>query len=251
MTEFPSLLDAALIFTIFTGAGVVKGVAGFGLPTISLALLALTRPLPEAMVLILLPTLVANVWQAFVGPALHAAVLRLWSFLLFASIACWFATGVMARSDARVLSGLLGVMLVLSSTIALAAPKLPAPSARNEAWLSPLMGAASGALTGLTGSFLMPAASWFQAIRMTRDEFVQGCGIGVVSVTAVLAVGMRGEGMLPNDLGLASVAGLVPVFLGMEIGRRLRLRLSEQKFRIAVQLGLGALGLFLAVRGLM
>lgn len=250
MMEPHLLADALIVFAILTAAGLVKGVAGFGLPTVSLSLLALTRPLPEAMALILLPTLATNVVQAFAGPALRAATLRLWSFLLVAAIACWFGTGILARSDARVLTGILGVVLVAASAIALATPRMPAPTARQEAWLSPVMGGVSGLLAGMTGSFLVPAAPWFQAIRLTREEFVQGFGIGVVLVTTVLAIGMRGEGLLPAELGLASVGALVPAFLGMEIGRRLRLRLNEQRFRQAVQVALGLLGLFLAWRGL-
>lgn len=250
MTEPPLLTDALVVFAILTAAGLVKGVAGFGLPTVSLSLLALTRPLPEAMALVLLPTLATNVVQAFVGPALRKAARRLWFFLLVAAVACWFGTGILARSDARVLTGILGVVLVVASVIALATPRMPAPTPRQEAWLSPLMGGVSGLLAGMTGSFLVPAAPWFQAIRLTREEFVQGFGIGVVLVTAVLALGMRGEGLLPAELGLASIGALVPAFVGMEIGRRLRQRLNEQRFRQAVQVALGLLGLFLAWRGL-
>lgn len=250
MTETAALTDALLVFAILTTAGLVKGVAGFGLPTVSLSLLALTRPLPEAMALILLPTLATNVVQAFVGPALRRVSLRLWSFLLVAAIACWFGTGILARSDARTLTGILGAVLVVASAVSLAAPKLPAPPPRHEAWLSPVMGGVSGLLAGMTGSFLVPAAPWFQAIRLTREEFVQGFGIGVVLVTTVLAIGMRGEGLLPAELGLAMVLALVPAFLGMEIGRRIRLRLNELRFRQAVQVALGLLGAWLAWRGL-
>ena len=44
-----------LVIPVFLIAGLVKGVAGFGLPTVSIALLALFRPLPEAMALMLVP----------------------------------------------------------------------------------------------------------------------------------------------------------------------------------------------------
>ncbi|HYF07963.1 MAG TPA: sulfite exporter TauE/SafE family protein [Acetobacteraceae bacterium] len=240
--------DTLLVLAIFLLAGLVKGIAGFGLPTVSLALLALTRPLPEAMALMLAPALFTNIWQAFAGAALRPAIRRLWSFLILAGIGCYLAAGQLARADARTLSGLLGLVLMASTALALGAPRLPAPGRRMEAVLSPVMGAVSGAIAGLTGSFIVPAGPWMQAIRMTREEFVQGFGIGVVIVTLALAAALGGAGLLPAELGLASLAGLVPAFLGMEAGRRIRARLSEERFRRVVQIALGALGLWLAVR---
>ena len=66
--------DALLVSAIFALGGLVKGVAGFGLPTVGLGLLALSRPLPEAMALMLLPTIATNIWQALAGGALRAAL---------------------------------------------------------------------------------------------------------------------------------------------------------------------------------
>lgn len=241
------LLPTLLVFLL---AGFVKGVAGFGLPTVSIALLALFRPLPEAMALMLVPSLATNVWQAFAGGTLHVVAPRIGTFLLCAVAATFAATGVLARSDAVLLSGLLGLVLVASAAVALAAPRLPAPSPRTERWLGPPMGAVSGAITGLTGSFLVPAAPWLQAIRLPREQFVQGFGLGVVLVNGALAAGLAGAGLLPKELGLASVAGLLPAFAGMELGRRLRMRLNEAAFRRVVQVALGLLGAWLAVRGL-
>jgi hypothetical protein len=73
----PPRRDAARLRPGRRGAGVrrsscwrvVKGVAGFGLPTVGLGLCVLSRPLPEAMALMLLPTIATNVWQAVAGGA--------------------------------------------------------------------------------------------------------------------------------------------------------------------------------------
>ena len=86
--------------------------AGFGLPTVTLGLLALTRPLPEAMALMLVPTLATNIWQSLVGPALRPALRRLWPFLLAAVLGTLAGAGILARSDAVLLSGLLGLLLI-------------------------------------------------------------------------------------------------------------------------------------------
>jgi uncharacterized membrane protein YfcA len=244
------MADLLLILLVFLIAGLVKGVAGFGLPTVSIALLALVRPLPEAMALMLVPSLATNLWQAFAGGQLRAVAPRIGVFLGCAALACFAAAGQIARADAVLLSGALGVILVASSALALAAPRLPAPSSVAERWMGPPMGVVSGAIAGLTGSFLVPAAPWLQAIRLPREQFVQGFGLGVVLVNGALAAALAGGGLLPWDLGLASLAGLAPAFAGMAAGRRLRNRLDEAVFRRVVQVALGLLGAWLAVRGL-
>ncbi len=63
-------LDGPVIIVgIFLLAGAVKGVVGLGLPTISLGLLALVFDLKSAMAMIIIPSLVTNIWQGFVGRA--------------------------------------------------------------------------------------------------------------------------------------------------------------------------------------
>ena len=55
-------------------AGFVKGVVGFGLPTVVLALLTVAFGLPQAMALMLVPSFATNVWQAMHllnGPLVH------------------------------------------------------------------------------------------------------------------------------------------------------------------------------------
>lgn len=236
------------ILAVFLIAGLVKGVAGFGLPTVSIALLALVRPLPEAMALMLLPSLATNLWQAFAGGALRPVARRIGVFLCCATVATFVAAGQIARSDAALLSGVLGLILLASSALALAAPRLPAPSAAAERWLGPPMGLVSGAIAGLTGSFLVPAAPWLQAIRLPREHFVQGFGLAVVMVNGALAAGLAGAGLLPAELGAASLFGLAGAFAGMAAGRRLRMRLDEAAFRRVVQVALGVLGAWLALR---
>ena len=243
--------DAALVFLIFMLGGVVKGVAGFGLPTVSLGLLALTRPLPEAMALVLLPTLATNAWQALASGALRPVLRRLAGFLVAACLGTLVAAGQLARADAAVLAGLLGLLMAASAAVALLGPRWPLPPPEQERWLSPVFGAVSGAIAGLTGSFMMPAAPWLAALRLPRGEFVQAFALGAVVATVTLGLAMAGQGLIPPGLGLASVLVLAPAFLGMAVGARLRRVLSEAGFRTTIQMCLLVLGLYLAVRNLL
>src|SRR5260370_28039925 len=67
---------------VFLIAGTVKGLVGLGVPTITIALTALVLPLPEAMALISLPTVVANLWQAAVGGKFRLIVRRQWPLIV-------------------------------------------------------------------------------------------------------------------------------------------------------------------------
>jgi uncharacterized protein len=247
MTSF-DLAESAFVLGTFTVAGFVKGVAGFGLPTVTLGLLALTRPLPEAMALMLVPTLAANVWQSVVGPALVPVLRRLWAFLAAAVAGTLAGAGILARSDAQTLSGLLGLLLVASAALALLGLPMPTPSAGRERWLSPVIGGTAGILTGMTGSFLMPAAPYLAALKLPSQHFVQGFGLGALLATLALAFGMAGHGLLLPDLGLASLIGVAPAFLGMAIGTRVRRAMPEARFRDVIQVALGLVGVWLTFR---
>ena len=48
---------------VFAVAGVVKGVVGLGLPTVAMALLALWMAPAQAAALLIVPSLLTNLWQ--------------------------------------------------------------------------------------------------------------------------------------------------------------------------------------------
>jgi uncharacterized membrane protein YfcA len=238
--------DAALLAGVFALAGIVKGLAGFGFPTVVVGALALTRGVPEAIALMLLPTIATNVWQALVGGWLLAILRRLGLFLAAAVTMTVLTAGILAEGDAAILSGMLGLVLVVYATAGLAAFRIPPPGAR-ERWLSPLMGGIAGAVMGLTGSFSMPGVPYLQALAMPRDMFIQSLGVAFVSVTFALAVALVGHGVLRGDVGLISLASLVPSLAGMALGQWLRRWVPEHRFRQIVYAALGTLGVHLAV----
>ena len=249
MIDF-TLREAAFLCAIFTLAGAVKGLAGFGFPAVTLGLTALFRPLPEAMALMIVPAMLTNVWQAFAGPALRPLLRRLWSFFLTSTLGAIAGAAVLARADQAVLGALLGLLLVAGALLALFGRPFGQPTPGQERVLSPVMGAASGVITGLTGSYLMPAAPYLVALRLSPAEFVQAFGLGVIGALVALAFGMAGAGLLPAELGLASVFGVVPGFLGLWIGQKARAGMPEARFRTVIQIALGLLGCWLVVKAL-
>ena len=73
-----SNLILALAGFAFVLAGFVKGVLGQGLPTVAVGLLSLAMTPVEAASLLVVPSLVTNIWQLALGPNLRPLVRRLW-----------------------------------------------------------------------------------------------------------------------------------------------------------------------------
>ncbi len=236
-----------IVGAVFLLAGLVKGLVGLGLPTISLALLTATFGLKEAMALMLVPAFATNLWQALAGRDTAAVVRRLGPMLALSCVGIWFAVGVLARSDAVLLSGLFGILLCVYCLFGLTAPQIPAPGPR-ERWLSPVFGLVSGFSAGLTGSFVVPGALYLQALGMPRDMLIQAMGMTFTVASVALAVSLGRNDLLPAELGTLSVAALVPSFLGMALGQKVRRRLPEERFRQVFFFALFALGVYIVAR---
>ena len=185
----PLLTDPVtlLILATFLLAGVVKGVIGLGLPTVSLAILTVAIDLPTAMVLLLVPSFVTNLWQACQGGQLVALLRRLWSFLLPAVLCIGIGGLALARVDFVLLSALLGALLVAYAALSLSGWQLQL-STGQQAWAGPASGAVNGLLTGMTGSFVVPGVMYLNAIGLSRDQLIQA--MGLLFTLSTLALGL-------------------------------------------------------------
>jgi uncharacterized membrane protein YfcA len=252
--SFPVALPFAPILLLWIGAvfllaGLVKGTIGLGLPSISLGLLAATMDLKLAMILLLAPNVVTNLWQALSGGHLAALLRRLWSFLLCAAAAIWLGSAGLALADVKSLAALLGLLLAVYALLGLLRPPLALP-ARHEIWAGPLTGLVNGVLTGLTGSFVVPGVPYLQALGLSRDQLVQAMGLLFMASTLGLGASLGARSLLSLDLLLLSGLCVAPALLGMSLGRRLRHRLSEAGFKTAFYGALLLLGGYIVARWL-
>ena len=113
---------------VYILAGFVKGVVGVGLPTISLAMLAIFLGLKEAILILLAPSLITNLVQALAGGRLYELTKRLWLFLLSLFVLTWFSTGVLVTANCNLLKIGLGLFLVLYCSSYISKVKIPKPS---------------------------------------------------------------------------------------------------------------------------
>lgn len=234
----------------FLLAGFVKGVLGLGLPTVAMGLLAIIMPPAQAAALLVVPSLVTNVWQTVAGPNLKGVLRRLWSMMAGVCLGTWAGAGLITGSDVRLVSGSLGACLLIYALLGLARIRWTVPPT-SEWWQSPIMGGATGLITAMTGSFVIPGVPYLQAIGLQKEDFVQALGLSFMVSTFALAGNLLHAGVLNATTAATSLMVLAPVLGGMYLGQLTRGRMEEKTFRLAFYLGQLALGGYLLLRALM
>ncbi len=242
---FDGFFIATIVLT-FLLAGTVKGVIGLGLPSVSMGVMAAIYDIPTGMALMLVPSLVTNIWQAALGGNAREVLLRIWPFLLMAAATAWIGAMALTRVDLMWLSMLLGGLLISYASVGLFGIRVEIHR-RREVWAGPAFGTVNGILTGMTGSFGIPGILYLQAIGLTPDRLVQAMGMLFTVSTLSLAVALQDNRLLSVELGLASAAALIPALLGMALGQRIRKRLPDSLFRKVFFIGLFALGAYIIV----
>ncbi|MGE5517000.1 MAG: sulfite exporter TauE/SafE family protein [Bacteroidota bacterium] len=239
--SLPLLAGVAATFIL---AGLIKGVIGLGLPTVGMALLGLMMVPGEAAALLVVPSLVTNLWQLAVGPGLTGLLRRLWPLLAGICLGTWAGGGLLDGLSASDAARGLGLALVLYAGLGLAQLHLRLPR-RHEAWLGLPVGLATGVVTLATGVFVVPAVPYLQALDVDKDELIQGLGLSFTVSTLALAASLARAGVMSLPLMEASVLALLPAALGMVLGQWLRGRVTQQVFRRCFFAGLLAVGLHL------
>jgi uncharacterized membrane protein YfcA len=242
----PAML--ALIAASFLLAGFVKGVIGLGLPTVAIGLLGLLMTPAQAAAIIVVPSLVTNLWQFVGGGALIDLLRRMWPLLAGVCAgtligALWVPPG---GPDATFW---LGVALALYAGLGLANVRFSVPAA-SETWLGALIGGLTGIVSVATGVLAIPSAPYIQALKFDRDRLVQALGLSFSVSTAALAFALAHAGEVSSGLLLPSAIALVSGIAGMLLGQIVRGKVKAETFRLIFLLGLLLLGGHLALNTL-
>ena len=241
-----SLLAIAAVLVL---AGFVKGVIGLGLPTVSIGLLATQMPPAHALAIVIVPTIVTNIWQTLGGPYLLDIVKRLWPLMIGVCVGIWSGAGLMSGPYAVYGTIVLGVLLVIYAAIGLAKLRFHVTRS-HEKWVGGIVGLITGIVSAATGVQVIPSMPFMQAVGMEKDELVQALGVFFTVATLALSYNLTGAGLLTRGTVLPAVVATVGAFAGMAIGQFTRSRLSADAFRRRFLIAMGLLGLYLTAGAL-
>lgn len=240
----------AFVVFVFALAGVIKGTIGLGLPAVSMGLLSLVISPFQAATLLIIPSMVTNVWQLFAEGHVIKLIRRFWSLLLGMILgSIWSIFPTLGHSHFPS-EALLGGMLALYGFYGLCAKSMPNLS-KHEHWLSPLIGYLGGALTVATGVVVIPVVPYLQSLHLKRDDLVQSLGLAFTVSTLCLALYLHLHPVndTPIDYQMSLIA-LFPALIGMWLGTKIRYHIPEHKFRKVFFIGLVFFGSYMVLHQL-
>ena len=245
-------MDSGAILAVTAGAfllaGFVKGVIGMGLPTVSIGLLGLLITPIQAAAILVVPSLVTNIWQAAVGGGIFKLVQRMWPLLAGICMGTLFGVLLLPHDGNGRQSGSASRWRPMPAGAGKGQFSVPRHA---ETWLGLLMGTATGAITVATGIFVMPGTPYLQALAFERDKTVQALGVSFTTSTITLALALAHAGEVQRSLILPSLVALGAALVGMVLGQLVRSWIKTETFRLCFFIGLLLLGTHLALRGLL
>jgi uncharacterized membrane protein YfcA len=237
------------LVAVFVLGGIVKGVTGVGLPLVMVPLAAQFIDVQVAVALVIMAQVVTNVTQAAEGGHTLAAIRASWPVLAPLVIGTLIGVHVLISIDRRSLSLILGIAFLILAAMLLFLRRLRI-SEQTARWTGPAVGFVAGVLGGMSGMFGPPLIAYLLGRGTDPDGFVKQMAIFAFTASATMLVALGGSGtMTPLDF-LISAAAIIPIQLGMPLGRWLRRRIDPGIFRLAVLAILAAGGLDLLRRAL-
>ena len=242
-----------LIYAVLVGlfAGVIKGMVGFGMPTILISGLSTFLSPELALAGLILPTLVTNGMQALrqgLGEA-WASIIRFRVFLIAGGVVLASSAQLVRVLPPEIMFMIIGFAVSGFALMQLAGwqPKLPEKSNVLEAGI----GAFAGFIGGLSGVWGPPTIAYLVARNTPKAEQIRVQGVIFGLGAVVLLFAHMQSGVVTWQTLPFSALLVVPAVAGVLIGFQLHDRIDQRQFKHLTLIVLFISGLNLIRRGLM
>lgn len=230
MQEFDLLIVVWCAFALFCG-GLIKGTLGVGTPLLTVPLMALVLPAQLAVILMVMPVVVANVWQAFKAGRLRAAAVRFWPVFVAILIGTYGGVAILATIDERSLLLVVGTVVIAAAILQSSSYRLRLPRSLEKP-CGVLFGLASGVVGGLSSMFGPMLIIYLVSIPgLDKERFVATISFLYISCVIPWVAMLAWFGILDQKLVLLSSLATLPVVVGLFVGEALRKGVSDACFR--------------------
>ncbi len=235
-----------VVYATFFAAAFIKGLTGLGFVSSCIPVIAIFMKLEEAIPLVVLPSISSNVIMIYQTGRLRQSVRRFW--LLYISAFPGIYAGVVLLNSAGNYAAklILGVISILYSLLLLLRIDISIPE-EKERILSVPVGLTNGFLNGFTGTQVIPMLPYLLSLRLDRDGLINAINLGFTLSITVLIIIFGRFNLLTKEIIAVSLIGIIPIVAGIYLGGKLRHKISEERFRIAVLIILIFIGINLII----
>jgi len=222
-----------IVYTTFFAAAFIKGLTGLGFVSLCLPIIAIFIKLEQAIPLVVLPSLLSNVMMIYQTGRLRQSIQRFW--LLYVSAFPGIYAGVLILNMVGNYAAkiILGVVSIAYSLLLLLRIEVSIPKQKEEL-LSIPVGLTNGFLNGLTGTQIIPMLPYLLSVKLDREGMINAINVGFTLSITVLLIIFDKFNMINLEIIKYSVVGAIPVTAGIYLGGKLRHKISEERFRLAV-----------------
>ncbi|MCH8466783.1 MAG: sulfite exporter TauE/SafE family protein [Roseinatronobacter sp.] len=238
-----SILLAVLAILL---GGVMKGAIGAGVPVIAAPALTMLFNVQTAVVILVVPNLLSNIWQAwqFRAQAMPRRFLVLFAGggMLGVAVGTW----VLAVLPQESLSLLVALAVIAYIGLRLAKPGWTLARDTANRLCGPA-GVVGGFLQGATGISAPASITFLNAMKLPREAFIGTISIFFVAMTAMQIPALWSVGLLSMEKLALGFGALGLVFLSMPLGNWLGKRASPKVFDIIMLGTLGAIAIKIVI----
>lgn len=222
-------LLAITLITYFIG-GVVKGTLGLGMPITVVSLMSFFIDARTAVLLVLVPFVITNLWQITNTRQLMNVLRHYWRLTLSMSYFLISTSILTANISVHVVLLSLGVVVVLFAAMNLWI-KIPEIPEHHDGAAQLMAGLFTGVLGGISGLIVVPLAAYFSTCNLDKDSFIAATSPFFLLGGFLLIISFTQIGLFATDMALLSTLLVVPAFAGLLAGEKMRRYLPADTFK--------------------
>lgn len=235
-----------IVYASFFVAAFIKGATGLGFVSLCLPVISSFIDIRIAIPLVILPSLLSNVMLIAETKRFGESMRRFWLLYLSAFPGLYIGISLLhhaGNSPAKIVLGAVSIAYAIFLLF-----RIDFTISRNvERLITIPVGLTNGFLNGFTGTQVMPMLPYLIALDLDRRLLISAINLGFTFSTLVLLIFLNQFNFLSADILKSSIAGFVPVVAGIYLGGKVRHRLSDDRFRIAILLILMVIGINLII----
>jgi uncharacterized membrane protein YfcA len=235
------------VVLIFLAGGMVKGLIGVGLPTVTLTLLSFVFDIKDSISIILIPVILTNLYQMLDGNSLKEIIGEVKFFLIgsFLFIFPGFYFLTILKSDT--ILAILALLLIINSFMSLMKYEIKLKNYKSKA-IQLGIGSLTGITTGVTSIYTMPFIFLIQSLNYSKNKVIQLMGLSFFIFACMQLILFSSHGMIDFDKLSISLLACLPILAGVYFGTALRKKISETLFKTLFNIMLVAMGSLLILK---